>query len=113
MLEAFHSRHVIKNIGMDVASRKLASEQDLQILQRNIVETPVTKIVEHLKSLDSVREEFGLAEGITFDNHPNSLSSNADEVAQRLEAQQLEPSTPRYSAPFTSRPRADQICVLI
>lgn len=63
------------------------------------------------KSLDGVREDFWLAEGITFENHPNSLSSNTNEVAQRLEAQQPEPSTPRYSAPFTSRSQADEICV--
>ena len=103
MPRVFETRNQIQGQGKRVASRKLASEQDLQYLQRNIVETPVTLIVEHLKSLDVVRNEFGLAGGIEFYNHPNTLSNDADEVAQRLEAQQLKPST--------SRPRPDQICV--
>ena len=111
MPRAFDSRNSIKTQGKNVALRKLASEQDLQNLQHNIVETPVSLIVEHLKSLNSIRDEFGLAGGITFYNHLNPLSNDADEVAQRLEAQQLGPSTPPHSAPFTSRPRPDQICV--
>lgn len=52
-----------------MALRKLASEQDLQNLQYNTLETSVIQIVEHLKSLDSVRDEFGLAGGIEFYNH--------------------------------------------
>ena len=103
MPRVFDSRNSIKTQGKKVALRKLASEQDLQNLQYNIVETPVTQIVEHLKSLDSVRDEFGLAGGIEFYNHMNPLSDNVEEVAQRLEAQQL--------GPPTSRPRPDSICV--
>ena len=111
MPRVFDSRHQIQGQGTKVALRKLASEQDLQILQRNIVETPVSQIVDHLKSLDDVRDKFGLAGGIMFYNHPNILNNDAADVAERLEAQQQEPSTPRHSAPSTSRLRPDQICV--
>ena len=86
-----------------MALRKLASEQDLQSLQYNSVETPVTQIVERMRLLDSVCGEFGLTGGIEFYDHMNPLSNNVDEVAQRLEAQEL--------GPPTSRPRPDLICV--
>lgn len=63
MPRVFDSRHQIQCQGTKVALRKLASEQDLQILQQNTVETPVSQIVDHLKSLDDVRDKFGLAGG--------------------------------------------------
>ena len=114
MTEQFKSRHFIKAQGKDVGRRPLASEDDLMILQRDIVETPVTQIVEHLNTLDNVRKEFALAGGFEFHNHMNSLNDGADEVddeiVPRLEAQQLEPSTPRAAPPlYDCRP--DQICV--
>lgn len=103
MPRVFDSRNFIESQGTKVALRKLASEQDLQNLQYNIVETQVTQIVEHLKSLDSVRDKFELAGGIEFYNHMNPLSDNNNEVAQRLEPQQR--------GPPTYRPRPNSICV--
>ena len=111
MPRVFDNRNQIQGQGKKVASRKLASEQDLQNLQQNIIETPVSLIIEHLKSLNDIRDELGLAGGITFYNHLNPLSNDADEVTQRLAAQQLGPLPPPHSAPSTSRPRPDQICV--
>ena len=89
MPRVFDSRYFIKAQGKKVALQLLASEQDLQNLQHNIGETPATQIAEHLKSLDSVRDEFGPAGGIKFYNHMNPSRDNVDEVAQRLDAQQL------------------------
>ena len=103
MPRVFDSRNFIESQGTKVALRKLASEQDLQNLQYNIEEMQVTQIVEHLKSLDSLRDKFELAGGIEFYNHMNPLSDNNNEVAQRLEAQQL--------GPPTYRPRPNSICV--
>ncbi|MCJ1407398.1 hypothetical protein MMC19_001469 [Ptychographa xylographoides] len=111
MPRVFDTRNQIQGQGAKVASRKLASELDLQILQRDIIETPVTLIMEHLRSLDDIRNEFGLGGGIMFYNHANALGDDAEEVAERLEAQQLEPFTPRPSAPSKFRIWADQICV--
>lgn len=107
----FENANFIETLGERVASRKLASEEDLQHLQRDIVETPVTKIIEHLQSMDDVRNEFDLAEGIEFDNHLNALSDDAEEVTQRLEQQSLQPFTPRRPALYKPRLRPDQICV--
>ena len=105
MAPAFDNRNSIKTQSKDVASWKIASEQDLAITQRNIVETPVTKIVTHLNTQEDVRNEFGLAGGIQFDNHLNTLSDDADEV------QQLEPCTPPRAAPSRYQNRPHQICV--
>lgn len=102
MPRVFDSCHSIKTQGEKVASLKLASERDLLILQHTIVETPVTEIVNHLKSVDSVYKKFGLAGGIKFHNHKNALSDDADEVAQQLEAQQLG---------LPSGPQPDSVCV--
>ena len=111
MRRAFDSRHSIKTQGEKVALQQLASGQDLHSLQRAIVETPVTQIVEHLKLLDDVRNKIGLAGEIKFYNHLSPLSNDANEVVQRLEVQQLEPFTPPHLAPSICRPRPDQICV--
>ena len=109
MPQHFDPRTFIKTQGEKVALRKLASEQDLVFLQRDTVETPVTGIVAHLKSLDIVRNEFELARGIEFHSHLNPLN---EELAQQLEAQQkLEPTTPRRLPPSISHCRPDQICV--
>ena len=120
MAQAFDSRHFLKTQGGIVARRPLASEQDLVIVQRDIVETPVTRIVEHLNMLDDVREQFTLEGGFEFYNHMNNLNDGVDEVddqiAPRLKAQQLDPSTPRRAAssifPSLFNCRPDQICVL-
>ena len=115
MAQAFDSRNSIKTQGKGVARRPLASEQDLVILQRDIVETPVAQIVGHLKMLDDVRHRFALAGGIDFYNQMNNLNEGADEVddglAPQLKAQLLDPSTPRRSAPSIFNCRPDQLCV--
>ena len=107
MPQCFDSRTFIKTQGEKVASRKLASEQDLVFLERDIVETPVTGIVAHLKSLDDVRNEFGLAGGIEFHNHLNELN----QVTQQLEAQQLDYTPPQQSALSVPHCQPDQVCV--
>ncbi|QSZ32117.1 hypothetical protein DSL72_001686 [Monilinia vaccinii-corymbosi] len=105
----FRSLQFIKEYGEQVASRKIASEVDLTILQRETIETPVASIVGHLQSLDSVRSEFNIGDGVYFDNHPNTLSDTAEEVSERLE--NLRPFTPKNSPPSSSGLQADQICV--
>lgn len=87
MPRVFHSRHFIKTQGQHVASRKLASQRNLQNLQYDIVEKHVTHIVKHLKSLDGASDRLKLAGGIQFYNHMNSLSDDNDEVAQSLQEQ--------------------------
>lgn len=108
MPRKFDSRDAIKTQGGKVASQRLASEADLQTLQRNIVETPVSEILEHLESLNNIRDQFGLAGGITFYNHLNTLGETVetvDELAQRLKTQDLKSP---HLGPFTTRVRPDK-----
>ena len=51
----FENLAFIEGLSDRVASRKLASEGDLQNLQRETIETPVTSIIRHLTSLDNIR----------------------------------------------------------
>lgn len=77
------------------------SEGDLAGIERQIVEYPVTKIISELIKIPAARQHFGLANGVTFENHPNTLSDIADEVQQAMS--RMEPVLRlRY---------ADQLCV--
>ena len=113
MTQQFQSRHSIKAQGITVAKEQIASELDLGNNQRNTVETPVTRIVEHLQHLDDIRNEFGLGDGIKFHNHQNELDKGTsfNEVTQQLEAQQLDSSAPRHSGLSVPHCRPDQVCV--
>lgn len=85
MPRVFDSRNFIKYKGTKVALCEVPSDQALQRLHYDIVEMPVTKIVQHLKeSLDGVSDQIKLGGGIQISNHINSLSDKNGEVAQRL-----------------------------
>jgi hypothetical protein len=111
MERVFQSETFVTELGDTVALRKLASELDLHISQRETVETPISHIIRHLCVIEDVRQEFALTGDIMFDNHPNSLSDAAEEVALKLQQLQLEPSTPQYPAASRGGLKADQICV--
>ncbi|KAF7879510.1 hypothetical protein EAF04_000706 [Stromatinia cepivora] len=105
----FESSHFIEVLGQRVASHSISSEAHLAVLQKETIEVPVTAIIQHLQSIDSIRNEFNVNSGIQFDNHPNGLSDTGEEVAQRIRSSP--PSTPHRSIPPLSGLRADQICV--
>ncbi|KAI9762281.1 MAG: hypothetical protein M1840_001425 [Geoglossum simile] len=110
---AFEHQAGLETIGNRISNRKLASEPDVQNLQREAVETPVAAILNHLRTLEPIREEFRLFGEIQFHNHLNALGA-ADEVAQILSKQTLEPSTPPRRSPANFdkfRLKADQVCV--
>ncbi len=111
MPRVFESRHFIEVLGKRVASKKLGSEQDLHNIHHFIVETPVTQILQHLQSQPNVFQEFGLAGGIEFESHLKSLNDNADNVAERLEAQSLHLSTLLRPVRTKINSQPDQICV--
>ena len=104
--KVFEDRAFMEGLGDRVRSRLLASEEDLKMVQRETVETPVSNIINHLILMDCVRAQFDLPDGIVFDNHPNAISDNNQEVIQRRL-----PSTPQRSTPAGSRQYSDQICV--
>ncbi|THV49903.1 hypothetical protein BGAL_0174g00210 [Botrytis galanthina] len=106
----YESLGFVEGLGGRVKTRKLASEADLAQLQRETVETPVAIIINHLSTIESIRDEFCINGEICFDNHPNTLSDSHEEVFQRLI--NLSPSTPNQSRPTFSGLKADQTCVL-
>ncbi|KAI9762378.1 MAG: hypothetical protein M1840_001271 [Geoglossum simile] len=115
----FENRAFLQTYGDRVAARLLACEPDLQSLERETVETPVARIMDHLHTLADVREEFNLtSQGITFYSHPNAMSDGTEEVVKRLQQQSLVPSTPprrptpsTQSTTPTTNLKPDQICV--
>ena len=104
--QVFDSSHSVHIAGKNVASVKIASESDLQYFVRQTIETPMTHIMQHLQSLDHVRDKYNLPQGFRFENHGNALSDTSPE-----DAQPPLPSTPgqTHDDPV-SNPRPDQFC---
>ena len=107
----FESASVVAALERKVRQRPLASETDLMMIENLAIEDPVTDIVRSLAAVDAVREEFRLPASIRFDNHINSLNFDADEVAERLARQTLDPITPVTPLPGRRALCPDQICV--
>ncbi|CAI7580082.1 unnamed protein product [Penicillium viridicatum] len=63
--------------------RSMSSEQAVENCERNAVENYVHNIIQELCSIDAAREEFGLGDGIKFENHTNLLE--ADEGVEASE----------------------------
>jgi hypothetical protein len=106
----FESLDILRGLGRRVAKRMIANEKDLEHVQHVTVETPVTFIIEQLRS-HPTRETFSIGGGIVFENHPNIASDDAEESMERLSLSG--PQTPHRERTFP-RPyqlRADQICV--
>ncbi|KAI6777699.1 antigen [Emericellopsis cladophorae] len=80
---AFESVGFLQGLGERVAGRPVANEKDLEHTQQNIVEEPVAKIIEILRSDHTTLRQFDLGGGIVFDNHPNGLSDGAEGPSQR------------------------------
>ncbi|CAG8095457.1 unnamed protein product [Penicillium olsonii] len=79
--------------------RPISSEQGLENYERTAVEDHVRDIIAELSKIDGARAEFGLGDGIWFDNHTNSFDPHR---ARETNADQ--PSDIR-------QPRPDQFCV--
>ncbi|KAL9122915.1 MAG: hypothetical protein Q9187_000527 [Circinaria calcarea] len=116
-VRCLNSVHYLEELGQNLSQRKLASEADLESFERTTVEGMVTRIIGQLCAMDPARTQFQLGQGVTFDNHTNSLSDAAEEVQQYLHIR-----TPRASPQPSSssssgsdskptRTRADQFCV--
>ena len=107
----FESASGVAALERKVRHRPLASEIDLMMIENLAIEDPVTDIVRSLAAVDAVREEFRLPASIQFDNHINSLNSDADEVAERVASQMLDPIMPVTPLPGRRTLCPDQICV--
>ncbi|RMZ91391.1 hypothetical protein DV736_g1376, partial [Chaetothyriales sp. CBS 134916] len=84
---------------------RIGSEDQLRIVQKLAIEDPVSFIVKHLATMDTVRGEFVLPQEIRFDNNINILDAREEEVAERMR-----PSTPEPGRDHRAF-RPDQICV--
>lgn len=83
----------LEGLGRRFALRPISSEQDLESYERFAVEDHVRDIISELCKIPAAREEFGLGDGVWFDNHANAL----DEI-ERSEAN-------------TRLSRPDQFCI--
>ncbi|KAF7594887.1 hypothetical protein BBP40_007921 [Aspergillus hancockii] len=65
---------VIEDRGQLACGRPLASEADLRRHQEAEVENPVREVIDRLARLPEARSMFSLAEGVTFENHANTIT---------------------------------------
>jgi len=106
----FDSSHALEGIGRKICDRNFASEDDLRPHQHLAVESPIADIISALKSSEFARERSQTGHGVMFESHLNTLDRDAEEVQQRLQAQQLSDSD--SSGPTSSMTiKADRVCV--
>ncbi|KXJ84902.1 hypothetical protein Micbo1qcDRAFT_128908, partial [Microdochium bolleyi] len=58
---AFESITFLKELGEQLTRKKIANERDLEAAQHNIIETPVTNIIEILRDYDTTQRTFAQA----------------------------------------------------
>ncbi|MCJ1449402.1 MAG: hypothetical protein MMC23_009922, partial [Stictis urceolatum] len=80
----FNSLQYYQELGDNLRRRPLASEQDLETWQRIAVEDTVAIIINAMCEMPEARADFGLGQGVTFDNHINSLAEISDDIQRRL-----------------------------
>ncbi|KAL4775444.1 hypothetical protein BDW60DRAFT_143567 [Aspergillus nidulans var. acristatus] len=97
--QLFSPRLLLEGLGQRFGERDISSEQDLESYERFGVENYVHDIIVELCRNPAARDQFGLGDGVKFDNHANALDQT--EVDPSL---LTEPSTHRRSRP-------DQFCI--
>ncbi|KAB8227884.1 uncharacterized protein BDW43DRAFT_234143 [Aspergillus alliaceus] len=97
--QLFPPRLELEGFGKRFNKRALSSEQDLESYERFGVEDHVHDIIAELCKIPAARDEFGLGDGVWFDNHANALDP--------IEANdsQLDGAT------SSRRSRPDQFCI--
>ncbi|KAL3249930.1 hypothetical protein ABHI18_011412 [Aspergillus niger] len=76
---------VLEEYGQRFAARPITSEKDLEVYERFAVENHVFDIISALCKIPSAREEFGLGDGVWFDNHANALDESPPDEANSKE----------------------------
>ncbi|KAK7415899.1 hypothetical protein QQZ08_012211 [Neonectria magnoliae] len=107
---AFESRNFLNGLGNRISQRSIANEKTLEYFQHNSVEDPVRCIMDQLKEVEDTKDEFGLGNGIIFENHPNAISDVSEEVVERLNPPSTPLQTPGHGRDLHQL-RPDQICV--
>jgi hypothetical protein len=91
--QPFPTVEKIKGIGEDLEGQRIASESDLVTVHQTVVERPVVRIINHLKTIPAVRDKFHLDDGIIFNSNRNILKNDdEDEMVEQLEQHRLSPS---------------------
>ncbi len=80
----FHSLNFIETFGTSASNPKIGSEKDLESYERYKVENHVSFIIDRLKASSEIREEFGIAENVKFENHANTLNQDTEKLAQEI-----------------------------
>ena len=73
LVERVTPRLALEDLGQRFGERPISSEQDLEIYERFGVENYVRDIIGALCNIPAARNEFGLGDGVLFDNHANAL----------------------------------------
>lgn len=89
----------LEGIGRRFDLRPISSEQGLETYERIAVEDHVRDIIAELCKVPAAQDEFGLGDGVWFDNHTNALN----------ESEALETDT--NHRPNVRHPRPDQFCI--
>ncbi|RAK92604.1 hypothetical protein BO79DRAFT_54504 [Aspergillus costaricaensis CBS 115574] len=95
----FSPRLVLEDLGQRFGERAISSEQDLESYERFGVENYVHDIIAELCKNPAARDQFGLGDGVKFDNHANALDQTEADLSLLAES-----STYRRSRP-------DQFCI--
>ncbi|KAI0423900.1 hypothetical protein F5Y09DRAFT_326081 [Xylaria sp. FL1042] len=106
---AFEDRNFLAGLGRRLLLRPIRDEKTLEYFMHVSVEDPVTTIMDELKKVGEFRSAFDVGNGIVFENHPNAISDDAEEVIAR-EAALSPPQTPGRGLDLNQL-RPDQICV--
>jgi len=135
----FTSSNTLKENGDILRQRMMGSEPDLNHFERSTVEDHVSSIIKQLYRNPTLRKKFHLKGSVQFENHANTLTSEA-RIEEGMQQMSLSRNLPRRSARLlsqakgikplnsteparepaaaavssaakTARPRADQFCV--
>ncbi|RAQ70219.1 hypothetical protein COH21_012731, partial [Aspergillus flavus] len=97
--QLFSPRLVLEDLGQRFGERAISSEQDLESYERFGVENYVHDIIAELCKNPAARNQFGLGDGVKFDNHANALDQT-----------EADPSLLAESSTYR-RSRPDQFCI--
>ena len=104
-LQLFDSLHYLQTNKNKIKERLMGSEKDLEIYERQHVESHAASIIKHLYKDQNIAEQLRLEGDVEFENHPNTLGHDDAEVIQRLRDIQLT-TPPRAS--ISSSKASDQ-----
>ena len=90
-VEAFRSRNYLQNRGEEVAVVRVADENSLVMVLRDILAEPIRLIVESLKDEGDISAQFGFGHGIKFDTRVNVISDAAHGFSQKPDLNKLKP----------------------